>query len=214
MVSVPGFAVTFSRLRPSPDNLLGLMEATSNRACGKAHAAERTKLIATILEIMSRRKTIKGVYYYKRSWGGRVGDNTGRATMPLKQSVTLLAFAASGLFAQSPPTRPKFDAFEVATIKPAVVSPGRYIRMQSVNRFYAKDMTLNAMIAAAYSLTPRAISGGPPWTDADRYDILASTPGGIQPSLDEQMGMLRKLLSDRFQLAFHREPRELPVFAL
>lgn len=26
--------------------------------------------------------------------------------------------------------------------------------------------------------------------------------------------MLRKLLTDRFQLAFHREPRELPVFAI
>src|SRR4029077_148680 len=74
--------------------------------------------------------------------------------------------------------------------------------------------TLQALVAAAYSLTPRAISGGPAWTDADRYDILASTPGDIQPNLDEQMAMLRKLLTDRFQLAFHREPKELPVFAL
>jgi uncharacterized protein (TIGR03435 family) len=86
--------------------------------------------------------------------------------------------------------------------------------MQSVNRFYAKGFTLNALVAAAYSLTPRAISGGPAWTDADRYDILASTPGEVQPNLDEQMAMLRKLLADRFQLSFHREPKELPVYAI
>ena len=127
----------------------------------------------------------------------------------------VLTMAASGIFAQSPTTRPAFDAFEVATIKPtAPHQQARYIRMQSVHRFYATGFTLQALIAAAYSLTPRAISGGAAWTDTDRYDILASTPGDIQPNQDEQMAMVRKLLTDRFQLTFHREPRELPVFAI
>jgi len=135
--------------------------------------------------------------------------------MRLNQSVRLLVLAATGIFAQSPATRPTFNAFEVATIKPAdPASLGRYIRMQSVNRFYAKGFTLNALVAAAYSLSPRAISGGAPWADSDRYDILASTPGDVQPNLDEQMAMLRKLLTERFQLTFHRESRELPVFAI
>jgi uncharacterized protein (TIGR03435 family) len=135
--------------------------------------------------------------------------------MTLKPTVAVLALTASGLFAQSPASRPAFSAFEVATIKPVdPASLGRYIRMQSVNRFYAKGFTLNALVAAAYSLSPRAISGGAPWTDSDRYDILASTPGDIQPNLDEQMAMLRKLLTDRFQLTFHREEKELPVFAI
>src|SRR6478672_13610812 len=126
-----------------------------------------------------------------------------------------LTIAASGIFAQSPTTRPAFDAFEVATIKPtAPDQQARYIRMQSVHRFYATGFTLQALIAAAYRLTPRAISGGAAWTDTDRYDILASTPGDIQPNQDEQMAMLRKLLTDRFQLAFHRESKELPVYAL
>jgi uncharacterized protein (TIGR03435 family) len=131
------------------------------------------------------------------------------------RAVWIAILAASAISAQSSPVRPTFDAFEVATVKPAVVDEkGRYIRMQSVNRFYAKGFTLNALVAAAYSLTPRAISGGPAWTDSERYDILASTPGDVQPNPDEQMSMLRKLLSDRFQLTFHREPKELPVFAL
>jgi len=133
----------------------------------------------------------------------------------LRPAITLLAIAAGGSLAQSVLPRPAFDAFEVATIKPADLdAQGRYIRMQSVHRFYAKGFTLQALVAAAYSLTPRAISGGPAWTDTDRYDILASTPGDVQPNLDEQMAMLRKLLTDRFQLAFHRESKELPVYAL
>ena len=135
--------------------------------------------------------------------------------MTLKLAVTLLALAANGTFAQSLPTRPAFDAFEVATIKPTSPdSRARYIRMQSVNRFYAQGFSLQQLVAAAYSLTPRVISGGPPWTDSDLYDIQATTPGNIQPNLDEQMAMLRKLLTDRFQLAFHREPKELPVFTI
>src|SRR5665213_89925 len=97
--------------------------------------------------------------------------------------VVWLLLAPVLLFGQSPAKRPAFDAFEVATIKPtAPDSRARYIRMQSVNRFYATGFTFQALVAAAYSLTPRAISGGPAWTDSDRYDILASTPGGVQPS--------------------------------
>jgi uncharacterized protein (TIGR03435 family) len=135
--------------------------------------------------------------------------------MNVNSAIALLAVAASASFGQSPAARPAFEAFEVATIKPtALDSRGRFIRMQSVHRFYAQGFSLRALIAAAYSLTPQAISGGAAWTDSDLYDILASTPVDLQPNLDEQMAMLRKLLTDRFQLTFHREPKELPVFAI
>jgi uncharacterized protein (TIGR03435 family) len=102
------------------------------------------------------------------------------------------------------------------TIKPTDPDErgGVYMKMQSVNRFIARAYTLEALIASAYGLTPRAISGGEAWTDSDRYDITALTPGDVQPNLDEQRSMLRKLLADRFQLIFHRESRELPVYAI
>jgi len=126
-----------------------------------------------------------------------------------------LAIASSGLLAQSPVRSPGFEAFEVATIKPTDPdTQGVYMRMQGVNRFIARGLTVKALVAAAYELAPRAISGGPAWTDYDRYDITAVTPGNLQPSLDEQMWMLRRLLADRFQFTFHRESRELPVYAI
>jgi uncharacterized protein (TIGR03435 family) len=37
---------------------------------------------------------------------------------------------------------------------------------------------------------------------------------GLVRALDEQMSMLRKLLADRFKLTFHREQKELSIYAL
>lgn len=116
--------------------------------------------------------------------------------------------------AQTPP-RPRFDGFEVATIKATGPNPGgRWIRMQSANRFEARNHAVRTRIAAAYDLSPQAISGGPSWVDSNRWDILAKTPGEARPNLEEQMSMLRRLLSERFQLVFHREPKELPIYTL
>lgn len=128
----------------------------------------------------------------------------------------VLVLVAVGSFGQPPETRPKFDAFEVATIKPTAPdwSGGRFIRMQSADRFVARNHALRTLLAAAYELHPHAIVGGPAWTDSDRYDILAKTPGTVRPNLNEQMAMLRKLLTDRFKLTFHRGSKELPIYAL
>jgi uncharacterized protein (TIGR03435 family) len=76
--------------------------------------------------------------------------------------------------------------------------------MQSTHEFAAKNHALKTLVAAAYSVSPSAISGGPAWVDSDRYDIVAKAPSEVRPNLDEQMSMLQKLLSDRFQLTFHR----------
>ena len=127
-----------------------------------------------------------------------------------------LVVSASGVFAQEPTPRPKFDAFEVATIKPVPSDPkgGRYITMQGTNRFIEKDYTLKLLIAAAYNLNPHVISGGPDWVDSEHFDITALTPGDVRPTRGEQMDMLGKLLTDRFQLSFHREPREFSIYVL
>ena len=107
-------------------------------------------------------------------------------------------------------------AFEVATIKP--VEPdapkGRYIIMQGTNRFVAKDYTVKMLIAAAYNLNAREISGGPDWTDSDHYDILALTPGSTRPNRAEQMAMLRNLLAERFKLSFHSEEKDFSIYVL
>jgi uncharacterized protein (TIGR03435 family) len=131
-------------------------------------------------------------------------------------AIAAFAVSTSSLLAQSPAPRPNFDAFDVATVKPVDPDPngGRYIKMQGTNRFVEKAYTLKLLIAAAYDLNPKTISGGPPWLSSDHYDILAVTPGEVQPTHDEQMSMLRSLLSDRFKLTFHREQKDFSIYEL
>jgi uncharacterized protein (TIGR03435 family) len=132
----------------------------------------------------------------------------------LKFAIAVLVIA-HGAAAQPAATRPSFTEFEVASIKPSAPDVvGRWIRMLSTHEFATKNCSPRILIAAAYNLSPQAISGGPAWVDSDRYDIVAKAPGEVRPNLNEQMAMLRKLLEDRFQLTFHREAKELKVYAL
>ncbi len=127
-----------------------------------------------------------------------------------------LALSPSALQPQSATPRPAFDAFEVATINP--ISPdeekGRYIIMRGADTLVVKDYNLKLLIAAAYNLNPREISGGPAWVESGRYDIQARTPGTVRPTHDEQMRMLRSLLADRFKLTFHRQQKVFSIYEL
>ena len=106
--------------------------------------------------------------------------------------------------------------FEVATIKAVDPQPkdGRFFKMEGINRFVAKSYTLKLLIAAAYDLNPKAITGGPSWIDSSKFDINAVTPGDVRPTRDEQMSMLRALLMDRFALSFHREEKDFSIYVL
>ncbi|HEV2135513.1 MAG TPA: TIGR03435 family protein [Terracidiphilus sp.] len=127
-----------------------------------------------------------------------------------------LAFSSGGLQSQPASPRPQFDTFEVATIKPvgSDEGKGRYLIMRGSDTFVGKNYTLKLLIAAAYELNPREISGGPTWIDSDHFDILARTPGTVQPTHDEQMRMLRRLLTERFKLSYHRQQKVFSIYQL
>ena len=107
-------------------------------------------------------------------------------------------------------------AFEVASVKPnrgegkgdrtQVIEPGKITYM---------DTGLGQFIAMAYGVKPYQVSG-PDWIvdpgSSDRYDLIAKA--GSPVSADEVKRMIQPLLAERFHLTFHREMRELPVFAL
>lgn len=111
--------------------------------------------------------------------------------------------------------RPKFDAFEVATIKPADAdAKARFFKMDGPHRWSATNYTLEALIALGYDLNPRTISGGPEWARTQQFVIAAVTPGDVQPTRLEQMQMLRTLLVERFALKFHRQDKEMDIYEL
>lgn len=104
--------------------------------------------------------------------------------------------------------------FTVATIKPSrpdAPRGGYGFRGQDVT---TTNVTVNWLIKLAYNMHARQISRGPAWLDSEKYDIVGrpDTPG--QPSRDQMKLMIQKLLADRFQLKFHTEKRELPVYAM
>ena len=79
-------------------------------------------------------------------------------------------------------------------------------------RFNASATTLKFLVEWAYGIQPFQHSGGPSWMGTDRYDVVAKAAG---QATDAQMKlMLQTLLADRFQLKFHRESKELPVFVI
>jgi uncharacterized protein (TIGR03435 family) len=127
-------------------------------------------------------------------------------------AVTFTILSAYGILAQSAATSP---AFEVATIKP--VSPdarGMSFRMAGAHRFTINNHTLKEVIATSYDLAPRLISGGPAWVDSDRYDMVGVTPGDSQAPWEQRQLMMQTLMADRFNLKFHREMKEAPVYNL
>jgi len=75
-------------------------------------------------------------------------------------------------------------------------------------------MGVTGIIERAYNLKPYQISGGPAWIDSERYDIAAKVDGEGAPSMEQVHRMLQTLLEDRFQLRYHSETREMPVYAL
>ena len=68
------------------------------------------------------------------------------------------------------------------------------------------------LIMSAYHLQGVQIVGGPPWLGDAGFDVDAK--GSSDATRPQLMLMLQSLLEDRFQLKYHRETRELPVYAL
>ena len=138
--------------------------------------------------------------------------------MKSRERVTLvvvlaLLFPAVSLLPAQGPVRP---SFEVASVKPNKSDRGSPVLGQSGGNFTATKVSIRELIRVAYGtagpLEESHVIGGPNWTEADRFDVLAKIPSNAPPQLVALM--LRSLLAERFQLVVHTEPRDLPIYAL
>ena len=104
--------------------------------------------------------------------------------------------------------------FEVASLKPS--DPGTRgggIRpAPGGERYLATNATLKSFMTVAYRIKGDQVTGGPSWVDTDRYDMNAKAEK--PSSIEDLHTMLKNLLADEFKLKFHRETKELPVYAL
>jgi uncharacterized protein (TIGR03435 family) len=105
-------------------------------------------------------------------------------------------------------------SFEVATIKPSKPGqPGRAFRVNG-REFSTINTSVSDMMVFAYGVHARQVTGGPDWFEKDKYDVLAKPDVDGQPNDKQLKSMVQKLLADRFKLTFHRDKKELSVYAI
>ncbi len=107
-------------------------------------------------------------------------------------------------------------SFAVATIKPSNPNArGKGLRTEG-DRFTESNDSLADLIAWSYGVHAKQVVGGPEWLDKDKYDIAAVVDVDKEgtPSKEQWKTMVQKLLADRFELAFHHDKKELPVYVL
>jgi uncharacterized protein (TIGR03435 family) len=116
--------------------------------------------------------------------------------------------------APKPMARDAEPVFEVATIKPSPAGDGREGFHIDGRHVSADNEPVEEMMMAAYGVQASQVVGGPSWIADRRFNISGLADADGEPSLSQMQGMYRKLLADRFHLVFHREKRELAVYAL
>lgn len=119
----------------------------------------------------------------------------------------LVLAAGVGASAQTP-------AFNAVSIHSNVSGGGGSSIHITPGRVSMSNVTLRKVILNAYGIPDdrEYALAGPDWLGADRFGINATFPPDTAgPAIRE---MLRTMLAERFQLALHRETRQLPMYSL
>jgi uncharacterized protein (TIGR03435 family) len=121
---------------------------------------------------------------------------------------------SSAAFAQTPTTPPPARLeFEVASIKPSPPINGQVnagVKLDGA-QIHARFLALKDYIQSAYKLKNYQVEG-PPWLGSERFEIDAKLPAGA--TREQVPEMLQALFADRFDLKFHRETKDFPVYGL
>lgn len=164
-------------------------------------------------------KMIGADYEGKMSADGKSITGTLTQGAPLALVFERATPATEWAIPEPPPKIPQMDvkadpSFEVATIKPSKPDqPGKVITVQGA-AFRTINTTLMDLVTFAYGIQQKQVVGGPDWMSSDKFDITAKpdTPGS--PNDKQLKSMIQKLLTDRFQLKFHRDSKEMSAYVL
>lgn len=101
--------------------------------------------------------------------------------------------------------------FEVASLRPSKdPAAGRITR--TPGGLVARSIAFSRLIEMAFQTRSLDLSAVPGPLRSERFDITAKASGKI--SGDQYWAMLQALLEDRFNLKYHREPKDAKVYAL
>jgi len=116
-------------------------------------------------------------------------------------------------WAQTGAPGPRFTVAEVQrsanVSNPQTYRSGGFLRGE---RYDLSKATMMDLIRLAYGFESDAVVGGPDWLEFDRFDVAGKAQAASTP---HEIGlMLQSLLVERFQLAFHKDTRPMPVYVL
>jgi bla regulator protein blaR1 len=106
------------------------------------------------------------------------------------------------------------QTLEVASIKPSRNTAADSNLDSMRGRLTAANITVRELILLAYGVKDYQIGHVPGWVNSERFDIVAKSVSGQGNSLEDEKSLVRELLSDRFQLATHRETKQAAVYLL
>jgi uncharacterized protein (TIGR03435 family) len=106
--------------------------------------------------------------------------------------------------------------FDVASIKPATPNAQQSVLLfMPGGGFRYTNTSLRALIQTAYGVQDYQITGGPGWTDSEKFDVEAKAePAATNVTRDQVLSMVQSLLADRFKLKVHRDRKESSIYAL
>lgn len=105
-------------------------------------------------------------------------------------------------------------AFEVVTIKPANPEDMSKDFNFEGRIFHARNYNVEDLIALGFGMHANQVLGEPRWFATTLYDIDGIPDVAGRPNQQQKYLMIQKLLTDRFNLTFHLEKRQLAVYAI
>jgi uncharacterized protein (TIGR03435 family) len=162
---------------------------------------------------------VNGSYEGKLSADGNTMTGTFNQGQPLPL-ILVRATPDTAWTIPEPPPPPKqmpADAkpvFEVATIKPAKPEERFSLLVNRSGMLNTTSTSLSDLLKFAYDLHPRQITGGPAWLESEKFDVSGKPDTAGIPSINQLKAMVQGLLAERFEFKFHRDKKELSVYAI
>jgi len=140
-------------------------------------------------------------------------------TLPIGFGVVRGQSATANSGTPEPKNAHKVPQFDVVSIKPTPSSDDNTLIQQFPDSTSLHGTPVRMILRSAFGVEDDHLIGAPSWVNTIRYDIEAKVAPEDAPKLDklkagDRNAMLIPLLTERFNLKYHHETRDLSTYAL
>jgi uncharacterized protein (TIGR03435 family) len=129
--------------------------------------------------------------------------------------VGLILSTVGGPITAQTPANASSPEFEVASVRQVKAGTGyTTISPPGTAGFSARNVSMKLLLELAYGVDDNQISTKLTWLDSEYYDVVAKSGRETALSPEELRSMLQRLLAERFEVAVHREAKDVDGYAL